>query len=331
MLKLRPKMFDESSKSHASKNLGVQICLFIAVFLVIYLIESIIPTIIASKPMDEIIKERELNKTRSQLSFRQRYEIAAEVCAKPKVMIPTLFSMGLGTILSIFYVRFFEVRHVRSMGCRKEKAGIHYLAGLGIGAVMMSAITLLTIASGANTISMNSSVNYGLILLFLMGFIIQGMSEEFIFRGYFMTSLGGSHSPYIAIIISSLFFGLAHSANQGISPLAMFNLILYGVFAAVYIIHFDNIWGACGIHSIWNFTQGNLYGISVSGNNSTESVFETTSKSSNDILTGGKFGIEGSIFTTLVLITGIAIVLFLQYKKENPASAPINPEKNESL
>ena len=319
MLKLKPKMFDESSKSHASKNLGVQICLFIAVFLVIYLLESIIPTIIASKPMDEVIKERGLNKTRSQLSFRERYDIAAEVCARPKIMIPTLFSMGLGIILSIVYVRFFEVRYVRSMGCRKEKAGRHYLVGLGIGAVMMSAITALTLISGANTISRCSGVDYGIIVLFLMGFLVQGMSEEFIFRGYFMTSLGGSHSPYIAILVSSLFFGLAHSANQGISPLAMFNLVLYGVFAAVYIIHFDNIWGACGIHSIWNFTQGNVYGISVSGNNSTESIFQTTSNSSNDILTGGKFGIEGSIFTTLVLMTGIAIVLFLQYKKENRA------------
>ena len=323
MLKLRPKMFDESAKSHASKNLWVQIGIFIVVFLVIYLAESIIPTIVAAKPMDEVIEARGLLKNRSQLSFRERYDIAAEVCTQPRVMIPTLISMGLGIIMSIAYVRFFEVRYVRSMGCRKKKAGLYYLTGLGIGALMMTAITMLTVVSGANTISVCSSPDLGLIALFLLGFLIQGMSEEFIFRGYFMTTIGGSHSPYIAVLVSSVFFGLAHSANQGISPLAMFNLILYGVFAALYMIHFDSIWGVCGVHSIWNFTQGNVYGISVSGNGNTESLFSTSAKSSNDILTGGKFGIEGSIFTTLVLLAGIVIVLVLQYKKEQaqPAAA----------
>lgn len=316
MLKLRPKMFDESAKSHASKNIWVQIAIFIAVFIVIYIVESIIPSIVSAKPMDEALEARGLLNSNSKLTFHEAYEVAAEVAAKPGVMIPTLFSMGLGTLISMFYVRFFEVRKVCSMGCRSEKAGIHYLAGLGIGTVMMTAITLLTVVSGANTLSRCSDVNYGLIVLFLIGFLIQGMSEEFIFRGYFMTTIGGSHSPYLAILISSVAFGLAHSANPGISPLAMFNLILYGVFAAVYMIHFDNIWGVCGIHSIWNFTQGNLYGISVSGNANTESILSTTAKSSNDILTGGKFGIEGSIFTTVVLLTGTVIILILQRKQE---------------
>jgi hypothetical protein len=193
----------------------------------------------------------------------------------------------------------------------------------------MSAITLLTIVSGANKLSANSGVDYGLISLYFFGFLIQGMSEEFIFRGYFMTTMGGSHSPYIAVAISSAAFGIAHSANPGISPLAMFNLIFYGVFAALYMIHFDNIWGVCGIHSMWNFTQGNIYGISVSGNNRTESILTTASESSNDILTGGEFGIEGSIFTTVVLLAGTVIILLLQKRKEQAeaqAAVAVNEE-----
>ena len=314
MLKLRPKMFEESSKSHASKNIIVQIAIFLLVFIAIYIAEAIVPTIVSAKPMNEALEAKGLLNT--NLTFRQSYEIAAEVSAKPGVMIPTLFSTGFGTIISIIYVRFFEVRYVRSMGCRKKKAGVHYITGLGVGALMMTTITMLTVISGANSLSLCSGINYGIIVLYFMGFLMQGMSEEFIFRGYFMTTLGGSHSPYAAILISSAAFGLAHSANPGISPLAMFNLIFYGVFAAVYMIHFDNIWGVCGLHSIWNFTQGNVYGISVSGNTSTESIFLTSSKSSNDILTGGKFGIEGSIFTTLVLLSGTVIILLLEKRKE---------------
>ncbi|MBP3310517.1 MAG: hypothetical protein J6L05_06895, partial [Ruminococcus sp.] len=77
--------------------------------------------------------------------------------------------------------------------------------------------------------------------------------------------------------------------------------------------------GVCAIHSVWNFTQGNIYGISVSGSGDAESVFRVASKSSADILTGGEFGIEGSIFTTLVLAVGIVIVL-VKIKKNSAVS-----------
>ena len=136
-----------------------------------------------------------------------------------------------------------------------------------------------------------------------------------------MTTVGGYHNPLLAIGISSAAFGLAHSANPGINPLAMLNLILFGVFAALYIILFDDIWGACAIHSVWNFTQGNVYGISVSGSGNTESIFRTTAQSSHSFLTGGKFGIEGSIFTTLVLAAGISL-LFLKIKKSASEHSP---------
>jgi len=131
-----------------------------------------------------------------------------------------------------------------------------------------------------------------------------------------MTTVGSSNNKWLAVMISSAAFGMAHIGNPGISVLAMINLILFGVFAALYMIYFDDIWGGCAIHSIWNFTQGNLYGISVSGSADSESVFRTTAKTSHAFLTGGKFGIEGSIFTTLVLGIGTAAVAYFMMKRE---------------
>jgi len=316
MLKLRSKMFDESSKSHTSPNIVAIILSFLAVFLVIYVAEAIVPAIVSAKPMNEALKEQGYLDSDKKLTFRISMDIAAKVAAKPSVMIPTLLSTGFGTLISIFYCRFFEMRHVRSMGARKQRFFRSYFTGMALGILMMTAIPLLTVIFGANSLKSASDVNYLLILAYLGGFLVQGMSEEFIFRGYLMTTIGGHHSPYIAIGISAVAFGLAHSANPGISVLAMFNLILFGVFAAVYMIYSGNIWGVCGIHSLWNFMQGNFYGISVSGNSQTESVLLTEAKSSSTVLTGGKFGIEGSIFTTLVLLTGTATVLTLQYRKE---------------
>ncbi|MDE6102674.1 MAG: hypothetical protein K2F73_06840 [Ruminococcus sp.] len=61
--------------------------------------------------------------------------------------------------------------------------------------------------------------------------------------------------------------------------------------------------------------QGNFYGISVSGTGNTESVFRTTAMTKIGLLSGGKFGIEGSIFTTLILSTGI-IIIFMNIRKK---------------
>ncbi len=324
MLKLRPKMFDESSKSHAPKELWKLILIFLFVFLIILLAESMIPAIVGAKPMVEAINEL-TNNGNNRASFDDSMEAAKDVAMKPSILLLSLFCTVFGTLISIMFCRLVEMRHVSSMGARggKRRAVVHYAEGMLIGIVMMTTMTLLTVACGANTIKQLSGVNYLMILLYFVGFFIQGMSEEFVFRGYFMTTLGAKHHSYIAIAVSSVAFGMAHISNPGISPLAMLNLILYGVFAAVYMIYFDDIWGVCGIHSLWNFMQGNVYGITVSGGAETESVLRTVQKSSNSVLTGGKFGIEGSIFATLVLTAGIAIVLYLQYRREKASPAAV--------
>lgn len=317
MINLKPKMFREASKSHASSNLAVQLLSFAALFLIIYIAESVVTSFAAHTPLMEKLSEQGYLEGGKELSFKDSMKLSSEVAMSPKVMIASLISTVFGTIFSIIYCRFIEMRKVSSMGVRKRRLIPHYLTGLAVGILMMTSITMLTVLFGANSIKLCSGINTGLILLYLLGFFFQGMSEEFIFRGCLMTSIGGKRSPYLAIGISAFAFALAHIANPGVSVLAMINLTLFGVFASVYMICFDDIWGVCAIHSIWNFSQGNIFGISVSGSGSTESIFRTSAESSSAILTGGKFGIEGSIFTTLVLCIGIAAVLLIMSKRQS--------------
>ncbi|MCR4795856.1 MAG: CPBP family intramembrane metalloprotease [Ruminococcus sp.] len=324
MFDYRPKMFDEASHTHTSKKLTAILLAFIVVFGVIFLLESIIPSIITTKPMlEEMRKQGYLDNT-EKFNLTESMKIATKVSAVPKVMIPSLLSTIFGTIGAIFYCRCVEMRPVRSMGARKKGLITHYLIGLLIGIAMMSAITLLSVAFGANSIKLCDSIDYKILALFLLGFFVQGMSEEFIFRGYLMNSIGGGgHHTAIAVGISAAAFALAHAANPGFGVVPFINLALFGVFAAFYMMLFDNIWGVCAIHSIWNFTQGNIYGISVSGSGDTESLFRTTQISDKAFLTGGEFGIEGSIFTTLILSIGVALTAFALYRKtQNSEPAP---------
>lgn len=318
MINLNSKMFKEASKSHVSPNLAVQLLSFAALFLVIYLAESVVTAAASYAPLMERLNTQGYLEGEKKLSFSDSIKLSSDVAMSPKVMIPTLIGTIFGTILSMIYCRFIEMRKLSSMGVRKRRLVRNYLMGLAVGIIMMTSITMLTVLFGTNDIKLCTKINVGLILLYLLGFFFQGMSEEFIFRGCLMTSIGGKHSPYLAVAVSSLAFAAAHAANPGFSVLPMINLTLFGVFAAVYMICFNDIWGICAVHSIWNFSQGNIFGISVSGSGSTESVFRTSASSSSIILTGGEFGIEGSIFTTIILCIGIISVLLVINKKRSP-------------
>ena len=317
MLELKPKMFKESEKSNASENLVILIMSFLFIFGLIFLAEAVIPWLLSKDELNAKLTDFGYYSGTKKLNICEVRDLSMEVSMQPKIFIPTLLCTGFGTLISIIYCRFFEARPMRSMGFTKEKALTHYLRGLLTGAVLMSAITLLSVICRGNNIALCSNINFGLIGLYFLGFLVQGMSEEVIFRGFLMNTIAGRFHAFIAIGISAVAFSLAHVMNPGFGVLVFMNLAMFGVFASLYMIAFDDIWGACAIHSVWNFTQGSFYGISVSGSGNQESVFRTTAASSSKLLTGGDFGIEGSIFTTVVLAAGIAAVIFKLKKAEN--------------
>ncbi|MDE6425893.1 MAG: CPBP family intramembrane metalloprotease [Ruminococcus sp.] len=314
----KPKIFEESGESLTSPSLPVQIFSFLIVFLIIYVLEAIIPSIVSIKPMLEEMNSQGMLDG-NKIELKKSMAAATVISASPEIMIPSLLSTVFGTITSIIYCRNIEVRPITSMGVRKQKLIPHYLTGLLTGLIMMTAITLLSVCFGANKILLCNNINFGVIMLYLLGFFVQGMSEEFIFRGYLLTTVGGYHSVWIAVAVNSGAFALAHVFNPGFDVLPCVNLVLFGVFASLYMICSNDIWGVCGIHSIWNFMQGNFYGISVSGTGDSESVFRTTAQTSHAWLSGGKFGIEGSIFTTIILSAGI-IIVFLKIKKDESST-----------
>lgn len=319
MKKLRSYMFEESARSMDESGLVGKIVKFLIVFVIIMIFESIVPTIMALGPMMDEYRQIGVFTGEHEVSVAESVLISTRIAALPKVMIPALFSTIFGTAISVIYVRSFEIRRASSMGAVKSGILPQYLIGAGVGILLISAIEGLSLLTGACSVSTRSSIDIGLVFLYLLGFFIQGMSEEFIFRGYLMTSVGGKYPAAAAIAVSSIAFGLAHAANPGFGVLPMINLVLFGIFAALYMIHTGNIWGVSAIHTLWNFTQGNVYGISVSGSGSAESLLRTEAVSTHAFLTGGNFGIEGSIFTTVVLAAGIAAVIFLYSR---------NPEKS---
>ena len=122
---------------------------------------------------------------------------------------------------------------------------------------------------------------------------------------------------WAAALANALLFAMLHLGNDGVSPLALINLTLFGIFASVYFIKSGNIWGIGAFHSIWNLAQGNFYGIRVSGIVTTCSVLASSRVEGRSLINGGSFGLEGGLAVTVVLLAGTAFLLW-----KHPAREP---------
>lgn len=238
----------------------------------------------------------------------------------PVLNLINLFSTGFLIIICILYCKFSEKRNLRSMGLIKKGAFKEYGIGLIVGLIMFSAIVLILMLSGQLSFVSVTLSSLPIIIIYFIGFMIQGASEEFLCRGFLLTSIAAKNGIILGIILNSCLFGFLHLFNAGFSILPLINIILVGIFFSVYAYRTDNIIGACAIHSMWNFAQGNIYGILVSGMNIGPSIFKVNNFSES-LLSGGAFGAEGGLACTIVLIISTLLVVFIPKKSISTSSS----------
>ena len=229
-----------------------------------------------------------------------------------------LFSFVIILFLFMFWVKVIEKNDLSSLGFVKSN-WLKYLAwGVMISLVQMGVIALIYQGSGIGTFELNElSLEPILFILGLFPFwLLQGGTEEVATRGWLLTRIAARTNLPLAIAISSSLFGILHMGNAGVTFLSVLNIILDGVLAALLFIYTDSIWLVVAQHGTWNYVQGNLLGFQVSGTGADASIFSFTMGDGPDWLTGGTFGAEGSIITTLVLLVSLVIVYCLGERKE---------------
>lgn len=209
----------------------------------------------------------------------------------------------------------FEKRKPSLVGFTKKSALSNYGWGMLIGFIMFTVVELLSWAMGGLKLTVSESIPVGTIVLFFFGYMIQGMAEEVLCRGYLMVSVARRHPVWVAILTNSLIFAALHLNNPGITALAFVNLALFGIFMSLVYLRSGNIWMVGAIHSIWNFVQGNFFGVQVSGTAKTASIFDSAMIEGRDLLNGGAFGMEGSLLVTILLTAVILLVMFFPQKK----------------
>lgn len=248
-------------------------------------------------------------------SIQQTERLMNSLMESNSLMLIMLFSDAVMIVLVILFCVILQKRTVASMGFIRAKTLKHYLKGAGIGFLLFGAATLLNVLTGSLSIrGISGSFSPILFILFALAFGIQGMAEEVLCRGYFMVSVGRRYPVVIAILLNSLVFSLLHLLNPGVSLIAVINIMLIGIFFSVYFLRTGNIWGVGAIHSIWNFMQGNVFGMEVSGMKMSCSFFSSVSDPSKSFWNGGSFGAEGGFSVTVVLIVALLLLLLIPKK-----------------
>ena len=243
-------------------------------------------------------------------------EVTQRLMESDGYMIGMLFSDIVMMLIVFLFCRFIQKRKLRTLGFIKKGMLKEYGLGMLLGFAFFSVCVLLGVLFGGLKIEgISPEFSIGIFVAYLLGYMVQGMTEEVLCRGYFLGSYARRYPVYAAVLANSLLFASLHLLNSGISVLAFINITLFGIFASIYFIRRGSIWGIGAFHSIWNLVQGNFYGIKVSGTPVGNTLFATQAIAGKSLWNGGDFGMEGSLICTIVLTCGI-IFLYTRKNKD---------------
>ena len=225
------------------------------------------------------------------------------------VTVYMLFAEIFLIVLYTGYCKFIEKRPLSSMGFTKRNMSSFYAKGIGWSAVLIGGAYLICILTGAcHFEGVSAQLVPGYVVFYLIGYMIQGLAEEVICRGYLLVSLSRRNSVWYSVILSSGVFMAMHMSNEHVTVLAYINLFLCGLLFGLLFVESGSIWMVAALHSGWNFLQGNIFGISVSGTAKASSVFDSSFADGWSFMNGGDFGLEGGLAVTIVLAVGIYVV-----------------------
>jgi hypothetical protein len=125
--------------------------------------------------------------------------------------------------------------------------------------------------------------------------------EELAFRGYPLTVLSDALGPRIAVLATSVVFGLIHLTNPNVDWRSIGLVILAGVWLGIVRVATGSLWAAWLAHLAWNWTMAGLWHAPVSGV-TLDIVDWRLDDAGPDWATGGAWGPEGGAFAALGML-----------------------------
>jgi membrane protease YdiL (CAAX protease family) len=194
---------------------------------------------------------------------------------------------------------------------RERFAGL--VAGILLVTVIASVLWLMQLTQWFTTTADTANM-----LLVFTAMLIVAVGEELVFRGYILNNLAKSMNREIALLLSSLLFAGFHLLNPNFNLIAFINIFVAGLLLGINYIFTRNLWFGVFLHFSWNFFQGPVLGFKVSGLE-LPALLEQNLKG-GVLITGGRFGLEASLLTTIVMVLSITVFYYtFQAKYKAPS------------
>lgn len=206
-------------------------------------------------------------------------------------------------------------RELEFTGAGRELA-LGLLGGMALFSVMTGIVALL---GGFEILGLRGA---GAIWSMLSLAVFSGVFEEILFRGIVFRQLEAWLGSWIALALSSALFGALHIMNPGASWFSSLAIAVEAgiLLGAAYMLT-RRLWLAIGIHAAWNFTQGWVFSVPVSGGEAPLGLL-VTRRIGPDWLTGGDFGLEASVVAMVVATLGGLTLLLLAIRGGKLVPAP---------
>jgi membrane protease YdiL (CAAX protease family) len=213
--------------------------------------------------------------------------------------------------------KLFEDLPFRALGASFGNGWLKHLAlgtAIGVGTLCFAVVTAFVLG-GEKFVLNTSNEPSAVILSLLVSLVVLAVGaawEEAFFRGYIFQTLTRSNLTWLAMVMTSAFFGIIHLANDNATWISSLNTALAGLWFGIAYLRTRDLWLAWGMHLAWNWTQGSVFGIEVSG-----MTFLTPNPLLKEIdngptwLTGTTYGIEGGVACTIALVVSIVVIYFL--------------------
>lgn len=227
--------------------------------------------------------------------------------ASSRFLHPSFTIVFAAIILSFYalFVRWMEGHWPTDLSLRRLIP--HTLLGLLVSFIFMVLVVSTIVATGSATVYWKGFWAEKQFSVFMM-FLAVAVGEEMIFRGVIFRWIDERWNTWVALLLSAILFGWIHISNDNASWWSSFAIAIEaGLLLGAAYKWSGTLWVPIGIHWAWNYTQGNIFGLAVSGNNAGETML-TTIVNGPDIITGGAFGPEASIIS-VILGTFLALVL----------------------
>ena len=216
--------------------------------------------------------------------------------------------------------RFVDRKPLTSFGLALNGVGRRFGIGLLCGFVSLSFLVGLLALS--HVFELDGLAIHGLAVLnnaalWALVFLLVGMSEELITRGYLLFSLTQGIGFWPAAVLLSALFAAGHIGNPGENAIGVTAAGVIGLVLAWSLRWTGSLWWAIGFHAAWDWAESFFYGVPDSGGLAPGHLFLSTHHGP-EWLSGGSAGPEGSALVFLVI--GILSVVLSRTFPSTPPS-----------